>query len=148
MDTKKEDQLKKISSIMDKTQSLYTKWAKNNNISYPMLVVIYTLYLEENIKQRDLVEDHGIPKQTIGTIISELETKKYVTISIDENNKRSKNVKLTKRGKQYAETIINPLLNCEKKVFDKMGNRNFEMLIEINQQYALFLEEEMSKYDN
>lgn len=148
MDNQKEEQIKRISSIMDKTQFLYEKWAKSRKISYPMLVVLYALYLEGTVKQRDLVEKRSIPKQTIRTIMLELENKEYVTITIDEQNKRSKNVFLTESGKKYAEEIIKPLLNCEKEVFNKMGNENIKILIEKNEQYATLLEEKMKNYDS
>ena len=142
----KEEQIKEITSVIDKTQALYVKWSKIRGENYYISTVIYMLYCEEIVKQKELVEKCGMPKQTVGTVISELERKGYVTLTVDENDKRSKNVTLTKSGLEYAKSIVTPLMSCEKKVLNNMGEKNVKLLIENLNLYSNLLEKEMENY--
>lgn len=144
----KEKQIKEITSAIDRTQALYVKWSKMRGENYYISTVVYMLYSEKVTKQKELVEKCGMPKQTVGTIISELESKGYVTLEVDENDKRSKNVALTESGLKYAKSIVMPLLNCEKSVLNNMGNTNIKTLIKNLNLYSELLEKEMKNYSN
>lgn len=144
MDDERENQIKEIISAIDRTQFLYVKWSKSRGENYYTSTVVYMLYSEGVAKQKELVEKYGMPKQTVGTVISELENKGYVTLEVDENDKRSKNVTLTKAGLDYAKTIVMPLMNCEKKALNNMGDKNIKALIENLNLYSELLEKEMN----
>lgn len=144
MDHERENQIKEIISAIDRTQFLYVKWSKSRGENYYTSTVVYMLYSEGVAKQKELVEKYGMPKQTVGTVISELENKGYVTLEVDENDKRSKNVTLTKAGLDYAKTIVMPLMNCEKKALNNMGDKNIKALIENLNLYSELLEKEMN----
>lgn len=148
MDNEKENQIKEITSAIDRTQALYVKWSKMRGENYYISTVVYMLYSEGITKQKELVEKYGMPKQTVGTVISELENKGYVTLEIDKKDKRSKNVTLTKLGLDYAKTIVKPLMTCEKQVLKNMGDKNIKALIENLNLYSELLEKEMKNYNN
>lgn len=148
MNDERENQIKEITSAIDRTQFLYVKWSKLRRENYYISTVVYMLYSEGVAKQKELVEKYGMPKQTVGTVISELESKGYVTLEVDENDKRSKNVTLTKAGLDYAKTIVMPLMNCEKKALNNMGDKNIKALIENLNLYSELLEKEMKNYSN
>ena len=148
MNDERENQIKEITSAIDRTQFLYVKWSKSRGENYYISTVVYMLYSEGVAKQKELVEKYGMPKQTVGTVISELERKGYVTLKVDEEDKRSKNVTLTKAGLEYAKTIVMPLMNCEKKALNNMGDKNIKALIENLNLYSELLEKEMKNYNN
>lgn len=107
--------------------------------------VMYMIYASEINKQKDIVENYGMPKQTVNTVITDLQRKGYIRLTPDENDKRSKIIILTDEGRRYAENIVNPLLNCEKEVLAEMGKERVEMLISTMNQYAELLEQKIIK---
>lgn len=137
--------IQEINSVVERTDYLYEKWAKQHGINSYVLQIMYMIYASEINKQKDIVEKYGMPKQTVNTVIVELQKKGYIRLTPDENDKRSKIIILTDEGCRYAENIVNPLLNCEKEVLAEMGEERVEMLISTMNQYAELLEQKISK---
>lgn len=137
--------IQEINSVVERTDYLYEKWAKQHGINSYVLQIMYMIYASGINKQKDIVEKYGMPKQTVNTVIVELQKKGYIRLIPDENDKRSKIIILTDEGRRYAENIVNPLLNCEKEVLAEMGEERVEMLISTMNQYAELLEQKISK---
>lgn len=104
--------IQEINSVVERTDYLYEKWAKQHGINSYVMQVMYMIYASEINKQKDIVENYGMPKQTVNTVITDLQRKGYIRLTPDENDKRSKIIILTDEGRRYAENIVNPLLNC------------------------------------
>lgn len=124
------------------TKNGLKKLGVNNYVSR----IMYMLYLSEVNRQKEMVENYGMPKQTVNTVITELQKKGYIILIPDENDKRSKIIKLTQEGINYANKIVTPLLDCEIRVLKKMGTQRVEMLIDTMNQYADLLETEMKTF--
>lgn len=138
--------IKAITSAVDRTDYLYEKWAKKLGVNNYVSRIMYMLYLSEVNRQKETVENYGMPKQTVNTVITELQKKGYIILIPDENDKRSKIIKLTQEGINYANKIVTPLLDCEIRVLKKMGTQRVEMLIDTMNQYADLLETEMKTF--
>ena len=105
--------IKAITSAVDRTDYLYEKWAKKQGVNNYVSRIMYMLYLSGVNRQKEMVENYGMPKQTVNTVITELQKKGYIILIPDENDKRSKIIKLTQEGINYANKIVTPLLDCE-----------------------------------
>lgn len=138
--------IKAITSAVDRTDYLYEKWAKKLGVNNYVSRIMYMLYLSEVNRQKEMVENYDMPKQTVNTVITELQKKGYIILIPDENDKRSKIIKLTQEGINYANKIVTPLLDCEIRVLKKMGTQRVEMLIDTMNQYADLLETEMKTF--
>lgn len=138
--------IKAITSAVDRTDYLYEKWAKKLGVNNYVSRIMYMLYLSEVNRQKEMVENYVMPKQTVNTVITELQKKGYIILIPDENDKRSKIIKLTQEGINYANKIVTPLLDCEIRVLKKMGTQRVEMLIDTMNQYADLLETEMKTF--
>lgn len=124
----------------------YEKWAKKQGVNNYVSRIMYMLYLSGVNRQKEMVENYGMPKQTVNTVITELQKKGYIILIPDENDKRSKIIKLTQEEINYANKIVTPLLDCEIRVLKKMGTQRVEMLIDTMNQYADLLETEMKTF--
>lgn len=138
--------IKAITSAVDRTDYLYEKWAKKQGVNNYVSRIMYMLYLSGVNRQKEMVENYGMPEQTVNTVITELQKKGYIILIPDENDKRSKIIKLTQEGINYANKIVTPLLDCEIRVLKKMGTQRVEMLIDTMNQYADLLETEMKTF--
>lgn len=137
--------VKAITSVVDRTDYLYEKWAKQQGINSYVSRIMYMIYASKINKQKDIVESYGMPKQTVNTVITELQKKGYIQLIQDKNDKRSKIIILTDEGIEYAEKIVTPLLNCEKEVLSEMGKERVELLIDTLHQYAELFEQKMNE---
>lgn len=143
-----DEYIKSITCVVNRTDYLYEKWAKQQSVNSYVSMVLYMLRAAEINTQKEIADIYGMPKQTVNTVINELHKKGYITLITDENDKRSKIIKLTAEGIQYADSIVNPLLNCEKNVLAKMGEERVKMLIDTMNQYADLLEKELNGYSS
>lgn len=143
-----DEYIKAITCVVNRTDYLYEKWAKQQSVNIYVSMVLYMLRAAEIHTQKEIADIYGMPKQTVNTVINELHKKGHITLIPDENDKRSKIIKLTTEGIQYADSIVNSLLNCEKNVLAKMGEERVEMLIDTMNQYADLLEKELNDCSN
>lgn len=55
--------IKAITSAVDRTDYLYEKWAKKLGVNNYVSRIMYMLYLSEVNRQKEMVENYGMPKQ-------------------------------------------------------------------------------------
>ena len=141
-----DETIQAITSAVDRTDYLYEKWAKHLGVNSYVSRIMYMIYASGITKQKEIVENYGMPKQTVNTVITELQKKGHIRLIPDENDKRSKIIQLTAKGTAYADSIIAPLVNCEKTVLAEMGEERVKMLIDTLNQYAELFEKVIMEY--
>lgn len=141
-----DESIQAITSAVDRTDYLYEKWAKHLGVNSYVSRIMYMIYASGIAKQKDIVENYGMPKQTVNTVITELQKKGYIRLIPDESDKRSKIIQLTTEGIKYADAIITPLVNCEKTVLAEMGEERVKMLIDTLNQYSELFEKVIMEY--
>ncbi|MDO4944775.1 MAG: MarR family transcriptional regulator [Ruminococcus sp.] len=144
--SKWDNYIKEVTAVVNRTDYLYEKWSKHQNVNSCVSKIMYMLRSADMTTQKEMAECYGMPKQTVNTVISELHKKEYIQLIPDENDKRSKIIKLTDKGEKYADEIVTPLLDCEKKVLAEMGEERVKMMIDTMKQYADLLEKTMREY--
>lgn len=80
---------------------------------------------ENDMTPTDLGKKLSVSKQRITFIINSLKDKKYITIQMDENDRRKIIIKLSKTGKKYIDKESELILNEVKK---KLGSITMEEL--------------------
>lgn len=146
--TKWDIYIKAITSAIDRTDYLYEGWAKVRGQNSYVSRIMYIVYASEVTRQKDIVENYGMPKQTVNSVITKLLKNKYIILLPDKEDKRNKIIKLTESGRKYAEIIVTPLLDCEKKVLMEMGEEKVKLMIDTMNQYASLLERFMNESRN
>lgn len=136
-----QETIKLINSEFIRINGCYRQFAQQNKTNYYLMKVVYAMHLFPSITQKQISENYKIPKQTVGSIINTLEEQKYVILEINENDKRIKEVAFTAKGKKYAETILAPMIELERKATNKIGEKVLVQLQEALTIYADALEE-------
>lgn len=67
--------IKAITSAVDRTDYLYEKWAKKQGVNNYVSRIMYMLYLSGVNRQKEMVENYGMPKQTVNTVITSFRKK-------------------------------------------------------------------------
>lgn len=84
-----------------------------------------------DISPSDLCQKLSVSKQRITSILNSLYEKKYITINIDENDRRKTNIKLTPNGKKYIDKLSDYVLTDLNKTISKISSKDIDKLTEI-----------------
>jgi DNA-binding MarR family transcriptional regulator len=87
------------------------------NLSAPESGVLYILSTGSIMNQLNLGQELGIDKATIVKIIDKLERMELVKRMVSAEDRRSKNVKLTPKGKNMIEKVRNFRSKIENDIF-------------------------------
>ena len=93
-----------------KCNMLYSRWAAKNGMGYPEMMVLYGLYAFKCSSQKEIAEHCGIVKQTVNTVVHDLEKHGLIEMTPSKTDKRSRIISLTDAGLAYAMEKIGPFL--------------------------------------
>lgn len=131
-------------SYINKINTLYDEWAKQQNINYNLLAILYTVYINKTCTQKEISEDWFIAKQTINTLCKDLIAKNILAATTNENNKREKILSLTDEGINYAKPIVEKLITIENNACDIIGEETIKKMIHDTRQFYETLEQEFN----
>ena len=146
--TEQTELLIKDIEVMSKTSRLYDKL---NNIlggDCNFNQVLYALYMEEGLTQKQISTDQGLPPQTVNNIVLSMQKKGQIQFIENPNDKRSKIIKFTEKGLEIAKKQIGPIVEIEKKSIIRMGLENYQKMIELEELYYSSLKAEIENYSN
>lgn len=125
------------------TTASYSEFAKKNNINYPILAIYESLYNKNEATASEISNSWGIPKQTLHSSIKEL-LKKGLIITIENpNDKRSKLLVLTEKGRGEASPIIKRLLIAENNAIKVLTKDESEKLYSLTEKLTRKLVKEV-----
>ncbi len=111
-------------------ESHCNKYLQKYNLTHSQLSVI--LYLNKNkdllITQRDLEAELRLKNPTVTGILKRLEEKNLIYRQINENDKRSKFIKLTEKSQSLIEEGSKNMENLELNMFEGFSNKEKEEL--------------------
>lgn len=132
------------SIVINKTRSIYTDWARKNQVSYYELMILGMLYKGEDFTQNQISEACGLPKQTVNRIVGALAKAGHLVLLQTGENRKAKRLRLTKEGEDYAFRLLLPFWELERLVSKRMGEEGYRNFISLAQVYQRFLENEMT----
>ena len=122
--------------------SIYEKWAKCRGISYCEL--LFCLSLEEGIcRQKDICRQWALAKQTVNTILKNFMARGFVSLVPSGDDRRNKEIVLTKSGREFVGEIAGSLHEYEHRVWEKMGLEKTKALLEYTALYNQLFQEEI-----
>ena len=134
-------EMAEFNRLYKETDNIYTRYAAFQGISTTTLCVLYSLYISETpCTQTQLVEDWGIPMQTINSCLKAMEKGGTVRMEFAEGNRKSKCILLTSRGIEMAEQIIAPLVEAENHAMDALEAEEQRLLMEVTRKHAQLLQ--------
>lgn len=117
--------------ILNKShQAFISPYLKEKNISYNQYELILHIYHDEGSIQRKIASACGTDKCGASRSLRILEDKKLIIKKIDDNNRRSYKLFLTKKGKEVVEDIIEKEIQWENHICKEMDIEK-EKLFEI-----------------
>ncbi len=124
----------------------YAKLTKFLHSEDDFNLVYYALFMEGEQTQKQISEGYSIPPQTVNNIVLSMKKKGFVTLEENQNDKRSKMIKFTKNGFQFAEKQIESIVSFEKKAISRMGLENYKKMIELQELLLTSMKEERNEF--
>lgn len=122
-------------ALWKESNIVYEEWAKSHGMSANSLLILEALY--DGIRtQKEISQKWCIPKQTINTILKDLEAQGYLELTAMEQDKRNKRIELTSKGRLFADRIITQVQEKELYVIRQMG---LERMKSMNDDLELFI---------
>jgi len=104
------DKLKEIEKSILKFNNIYDSFAKRNKLDRVELdMYLYiSRNLDKNICQSDLAQDLYKSPTTISSLIKKEINKDLIYLILEDDNKKNKIIKLTRKGKEFLNEVIIP----------------------------------------
>lgn len=137
-------QMEAINTYMCQSTALYGEWAKQRGISYNMFMVLYALDMANPCTQKQISESWMIPKQTVNTIVKNLERRGLLRFEIGQDQKE-KQVCFTEGGQVFVKELLEEMYQMEDRVMERMGPEACEMLLKSERAFAEALAQEVHR---
>ena len=134
-------EMAEFNRLYKETDNIYTRYAAAQGVSTTALCVLYSLYISETpCTQTQLVEDWGIPMQTVNSCLKAMKKSGTARLEFAEGNRKSKRILLTPEGKEMAERIVAPLVEAENHAMEALDAEQRRLLMEVTRNHAQLLQ--------
>lgn len=124
-------QIHAFNKLYFKVVGLYGHFDNVLGVNSYIFKVLHALVVSDLRTQKDIMQNYEMPKQTINNVILSLQKQGFVEVAISPNDKREKIINLTQSGKIYAQDFITQYTDFERQIYQRLGAKKLEKLIEI-----------------
>ena len=132
----KEEAIKRFDVIYDSIEKAYAGYARAhglNTLSFTALRDIYES--DKTLSQKELSQKHETPKQIINNIVKGFLADGIVTLQ-ESSDRRFKKIALTAKGKEFAQSIFEPLAHAENHLWDNASADEVIAVVKLTEMYA------------
>ena len=116
-------------NIYFQMDAIYNTWASANKIMDTTLFVLNEISRQEYCTQRSLKDQLGYSKQTISSALRRLEQDGIITRERALLDQRNNIIRLTPKGKLYADGLIGRLRDAEVRAFRSWSDEETEAIL-------------------
>ena len=113
-----------IFSLLRKANGLNREIANYYGLNDLESMILIQIGMNEKVKQKTLVNKFKAPKQTINSAIMNLKDKEFIELRRDEDDKRAKNLYLTKKGELRMREVLVPIEEANRAMYEDLGEEN------------------------
>lgn len=132
-------------SIIMENDDIYRHVARKFGLSECTFWILYSLR-EDNtcLTQRKLCNMLSQPKQTVNSALKKLEADGYLELCLGED-RRSKQIRLTKKGEALATKTVDKVIALENRTFDIFTKEEQEQFLRLFRKYTDNLKIQLSE---
>lgn len=126
-------------------EHLYSKYASRYQLTKAAMTALDEIYHhEDGCCQRDIGHVLNMPKQTVSSIMSNIEKKEFVYKQPSILDKRQQLYYLTESGRLLCEELIATLDKIEYEAFKQLSKKDREDFTRINERLTQLIEKGMN----
>ena len=134
-----------LNLLFNEADGIYHNYAKRFKLSVTALFLLCTLYENDaSLTQRQLATEWHYPPQTVNSFLKRLETEGAVVMESSSEDRRSKRVHLTTKGKELCAHIAAPVISAEERAFSGLSADEQRTLLALTRKYLALLHQEMN----
>ena len=126
--------------LMEQFQNMdnaYEDYARSKGLTYLSLMVLEEIYeLGGGCTQKRISEDTHYPKQSINLVIKAFLKDGVLELRELPENRKSKGITLTEKGRRFCAETVAPLLAQESAAMDEIGEAESRELIRLLDLYG------------
>lgn len=122
---------------------IYEDYARKAGVSYNSLYILNAIYQAENCTQKEICEQTLLPKQTVNNVVTGFYKSGYVELEELPENRRIKTIHLTKKGREYADTLIPHISQANRQAMESLTEEQQDELIHLIEIYVSAFRREM-----
>ena len=139
--------LLEYNSIFKENDDLYRKIARELGMSECTFQIFYMLReQEETVTQSEICSALYQPKQTVNSALKKLEQEGYLRL-IKQDDRRSKRIELTEKGRELAERTVDRVLLVEQKALAELTEEEQKAFIGLFRKYTKLLGNKMQEIE-
>ncbi len=121
----------------DEQFALYDEYAKRHGMMMKTLLVVNALfYAKDGMTQAEICKRTFQSKQTVNSIIKNLWTDRYVTITEMPEDRRNKIVQMTEAGRAYCEKVVRHITWAEDTAMSMFTPEEQKQLIDLSRTFT------------
>lgn len=121
----------------DQQFALYDEYAKRQGMLMKTLLVLNALfYAKEGMTQAEICKRTFQSKQTVNSIIRNLWTDHYVTITEIPEDRRNKMVEMTEAGRTYCEKVVRHITWAEDTAMSMFTPEEQKQLVDLSRTFT------------
>ncbi len=121
----------------DQQYAVYDEYAKRHGMLMKTLLVLNTLfYAKEGMTQAEICKRTFQSKQTVNSIIRNLWTDHYVTITEIPEDRRNKMVEMTEAGRTYCEKVVRHITWAEDTAMSMFTPEEQKQLVDLSRTFT------------
>ncbi|HJB91998.1 MAG TPA: winged helix DNA-binding protein [Candidatus Eisenbergiella merdavium] len=121
----------------DQQFALYDEYAKRQGMMMKTLLVLNALfYAKEGMTQAEICRRTFQSKQTVNSIVRNLWTDSYVTITESPEDRRNKTVQMTDAGRAYCEKAVRHITWAEDTAMALFSPEEQKQLIDLSRTFT------------
>lgn len=101
------------------------------------MMCLVALYIEDGIRQEEIVEDIGIDKASVTRAIKSLEDNAYLTRTRNESDKRAFNLYLTEKAMEFKEISWKFLSEWELMISEGIDDKDKAIAFNVLKQMSI-----------
>ncbi len=126
------------------SDTVYRNYSKAAGLSDTAFWILYSVAeREEAYTQRELCTSWFFPAQTINSALKDLCKKGIVRLEPVPDNRKNKRIVLTLAGERVACDVVLPLIEAEKRAFERMSAEKCEQFLAMTRYHVSLLKEEV-----
>lgn len=138
-----------IGFILNNTTKLFQKvfdyeLNKNVGLGLAQSKVIYALYTQPGLTQRELADKIGIETPTLVSIIDKLEKEKLVKREIDKTDRRIKRIVTTSKADKIVDFMIHLAIRIKKISTKNISEKDLKKTLDITKHISQNLKNHLS----
>ena len=137
-----------VNQAIIRCRGVYSMWAKNNNVSYNRMLVLYTIREFGSCTQKQICDSYLLPRQTVNHVISEMKKDGILVTDPEKSTGKEKALVLTPEGERYSEKLLYSLSWMEERAAKRLGEDKICRMTELFMEYDQILEEALGETDD